>query len=173
MIFGSGDAMTMKRTADGSTYVDTATEKRFDGVSWVDLTVAKKFDGVSWTDIAFPGGGGGTGLSATASVGTVFGSEFRLQPPTAPAVLTVGSDTPSQVTITASGGTGPYTYAWTHLSGDSAIQVVNPTGATTGFVANLGKNQSKSATKRCTITDAAMASVTVDIGVTLQYTVES
>lgn len=148
--------------------VDTATEKRWNGSAWVDLTIAKRWNGSAWIDIAFPGGGG-SGLSATVSDGSVFGSEFRLSPPAQPSVLAVGSDNPPSVTVTATGGTGPYTYAWSHVSGDSAVQVLSPTAATTAFIANCGKNQTKAAVKRCTVTDSLLASVTVDVNVSLTY----
>lgn len=163
--------MTMK-WFDGSVWIDLTTAKWFDGANWIDLTLAKWFDGANWIDIPLPGGGGG-GLSATVSDSTVFGSELRVQPPVAPAVLTVGSDSPSTVTVSATGGTGPYTYAWIHVSGDSAVQVGAPTSGLTGFVGNIGKNQSKSAVKRCVVTDSLGATAIVDVSVTLTYTVES
>lgn len=163
--------MTMKKTTDGVSYTDTSTEKRFDGSSWIDLTVAKRFDGSAWIDITFPGGGGG-GLSATVNDGTVFGSEFRLSPPAQPAVLTVGSDNPSTVTVTPTGGTGPYTIAWTHESGDNAVQVAAPTSFTTGFLANVGKNQTKAAVKRATVTDSLGATFALTVSVSLTYIYE-
>lgn len=164
--------MTMKKTLDGSTYTDTTTEKRFDGASWIDLTIAKRFDGSAWIDIAFPGGGGGA-LSATVNDSTVFGSEFRLAPPAQPAVLAVGSDNPSTVTVTPTGGTGPYTILWTHEDGDSAVQVLAPTSFTTGFIANVGKNQSKGCVKKATVTDSLGATAVLFVGVTLQYIYET
>lgn len=148
--------------------VDTATEKRWDGAAWIDLTVAKRWNGSAWVDIAFPGGGG-SGLSGTASTGSLYGMESRLSPPSQPAVLAVGTDSPSTVTVTASGGTGPYTYGWYHVSGDSAVQPTAATSATTGFVANVGKNQIKRAIKRCVITDSLGATFGIDVSVTLEY----
>lgn len=162
--------MTMKKY-DGASFADTTTEKRFDGGSWQDLTIAKRFDGASWVDIAFPGGGG-AGLSATVSAGSVSGFEFRLAPPAQPAVLTVGSDSPSTVTVTPTGGTGPYTITWFHVSGDSAVQVSAPTSMTTGFFANVGKNQSKSATKGAEVRDSLGAVAYISVSVHLEYIYE-
>lgn len=157
---------------NGGAQVDVVVRKFWNGSSWVDIGLAKFWNGGSWVDITFAGGGGGAGLSATVSAGSVQGTEFRVSPPAWPAVLTVGSDTPSTVTVTPSGGTGPYTYAWTHESGDSAVQVTAPTSATTGFVGNIGKNQTKSAIKRCTVTDSLGATTSVTVSVTLEYIFE-
>lgn len=161
--------MTMKRW-DGGSFVDLTIRRRWDGANWIDLTIARKWDGANWIDIAFPGGGG-VGLSATVDDGSVFGSEFRIGPGQ-PAVLTVGSDTPTNVTVTPAGGTGPYTYSWSHVSGDSAVQVLSPSAATTAFVANCGKNQTKAAVKRCTVTDSLSATAFVDVSVSLTYIFE-
>lgn len=162
--------MTLKRWT-GSAFTDLTQLKRWNGSAWVDLTLLKKWNGSAWVDVPLPGGGGAT-LNATISNGSAYGAEFRLSPPAQPSVLTVGSDSPSQVTVSATGGTGPYSYLWTHESGDSAVQVVAPTSATTGFVANVGKSQSKSAVKRCTITDSLGATTAVLCSVTLEYIYE-
>lgn len=161
--------MTMKRW-DGASQIDLTVAKRWDGANWIDLTIARRWDGANWIDIPLPGGGGG-GLSATVSDGSVFGTEIR-NGPGQPAVLAVGSDSPGNVTVTPTGGTAPYTYAWSHVSGDSAVQVLSPSAATTAFIANVGKNQTKAATKRCTVTDAALATTTVDVLVSLSYIFE-
>lgn len=149
---------------------NTATEKRWNGSAWIDLTIAKRWDGSAWVDIAFPGGGG-VGLAATVNDGSVFGSEFRIGAGQ-PAVLTVGSDNPTNVTVTPTGGTGPYTYSWSHVSGDSAVQVLSPSAATTAFTATCGKNQTKAAVKRCTVTDSLLATAFVDVSVSLTYIFE-
>lgn len=161
--------MTMTRW-NGTADVALTVAERWNGSSWVPLTVAERWNGSAWVAITLPGGGGGA-LSATVSAESVAGSEFR-SGPGQPAVLTVASDTPAQVTVTPTGGTGPYTYAWTHESGSSAVQVDAPTAATTGFTANIGKNQSRTAVKRCTVTDSLLATFHVLVTITLDYVFE-
>lgn len=154
--------MTLKRW-DGAAYQDIAAIKRWDGASWVDLTVLKRWDGVAWVDIALPGGGGG--LSATASAGSAEGSVFFPEP--APLFAGVGTSTTITVTATGGMGAGP-TYSWARVSGDSGISATAPTSATTGFFANVGKNQELSAVFRCTVTRGVEV-VSVDVSVYLAY----
>ena len=149
--------MTLKRW-DGAAYVDLTTLKRWDGASWVDITLLKRWDGASWVDITLPGGGGG-GLSATASPGSATGAV------TNSSLFTVV--TSNSVTVTATGGTAPYTYAWTRVSGDSAPTPSSYTAAGVYWSASVGRDQERTATWRCTVTDAALDTATVDVGVTL------
>lgn len=160
--------MTLKRF-DGAVYVDLTTRKRFDGASWIDMTVAKRFDGAVWVDI--PLGGGGA-ISATVSHGEVFGEEV-LVGAGQPVFTTVVSQAPATVTVTPTGGTGPYTHSWAVVSGSSGTSAINPTSATTGFEALLGRNQSTSAYLRDTVTDSLSATTYVDVLVHLQYIYES
>jgi hypothetical protein len=78
--------------------------------------------------------------------------------------------TTSSVTATPSGGTSPYTYAWTQLSGD-AISCNSPSAATTTFVASaLDVGEYRYATYRCTVTDATAATAAADLVVAIQHT---
>lgn len=156
--------MTMKRWDGGSWNTDLTTRKRWDGASWVDLTVARRWDGASWVDIAFPGGGGGS-FSATISDGNPYGDVFDPMP--APLFKPVTS---SSTTVTPSGGTGPYTYSWSRISGDSAVSADSPTAATTTFSANVPREGFRTAVYRCTITDSLAATTFVDATVLLEYT---
>ncbi|MDR7101530.1 hypothetical protein [Croceicoccus sp. BE223] len=76
---------------------------------------------------------------------------------------TVGSTatlTSEAVTAVAVGGTGPYSYAWTKLSG-GAITINSPAAATTTFTAaSMGIGESRTAYFLCTVTDAATDTVT-------------
>jgi hypothetical protein len=81
---------------------------------------------------------------------------------------TFASGTTSSTTVTPSGGTAPYTYAWALLTGDT-LTVNSPTAATTTFTATgLTSGQSKSATYRCTVTDSAALTATVDVSITVE-----
>lgn len=154
--------MTMKRW-DGGLFVDTSIQKRWDGANWVDLTIARRWDGANWIDIAFPGGGGGV-LSATISTNFVFGNVLVVEP--APLFKNIHT---SEATITATGGTGPYTYFWQRISGDSAIIPVSTTSATISFTANAPKNQPLEAVWVCTITDSVLATFQVAVTANIMY----
>lgn len=157
--------MTAKRW-DGAAYIDLTVAKRWDGAAWVDLTVAKRWDGAAWQDI--PGVfGGGSGFSATSDKSLVSGNTFEAEP--APLFKNITSDA---VTVTATGGTGPYTYAWTRVSGSSAISAGTPSADATTFSANVPKNLERIGVWRCTVTDSLAATASVDVSVELTYTTD-
>lgn len=96
------------------------------------------------------------GVTVTASPSSVFKTG------------TTTSLTTSSVTASASGGTAPYTYAWTKLSGGS-ITANSASSATTTFTASgLGLGENRTATFRCTVTDAASQTGTVDVTVEIE-----
>lgn len=95
------------------------------------------------------------GLSAIASVGSI--SHVYSGASTA---------TSESTTITPSGGTPGYTYAWTRVSGSTDISADSASAATTTFsVTGMVDGETASATFRCTVTDSASATYTVDIPV--------
>lgn len=76
------------------------------------------------------------------------------------------SATTNPVTVTGSGGTGPYTYAWSLLDYTSAIPptATAPTSATSSFFqTGMAAGDVENSTWRCTVTDANGASGSVDI----------
>lgn len=150
--------MALKRW-DGAAYVDLTTLKRWDGAAWVDLTIAKRWDGAAWQDLA-GFGGGGSGFSVTVSPGAAVGLLFTPEP--ASLFQTV---TTSNVTASAAGGTGPYTYSWTYVSGSSAHIPSNPSGATTNWSATQPKNSTRQSVWRVTATDSLSATATADVAV--------
>jgi hypothetical protein len=99
---------------------------------------------------------GGTAFAASASPTFAFGSTSGS-----------GSATTYATTVTASGGTAPYTYAWSLIAHDhpTAIPTINsPTSATTTFTqTNMHKDAIYTATFRCTVQDSAAHSTTVDV----------
>lgn len=149
--------MTLKRW-DGAAMVDLTTLKRWDGAAFVDLTIAKRWDGAAFQDIA--GFGGGSGFSVTVSPGTAVGSLFTPEP--AGLFQTV---TTNNVTAAAAGGTGPYTYSWTYVSGSSAHIPSNSSAATTNWSATQPKNSVRQSVWRVTATDSLGATATADVAV--------
>lgn len=105
------------------------------------------------------GGGGSTGSSLTAVANDTFVIGSRTG---------IGSVTTPAVTVTASGGNAPYTYAWTRTTdGDQALSANTPSGASTTFtgsIAFLGSFLQD--TFRCRVTDSVGA--TADVYVTAQ-----
>ncbi len=76
------------------------------------------------------------------------------------------SATTNPVTVTGSGGTGPYTYAWSLLDYTSAIPptATAPASATSSFFqTGMIAGDVESSTWRCTVTDANGATGFVDI----------
>ena len=66
------------------------------------------------------------------------------------------------VTVTPAGGTGPYTYAWTYVSGD-AVTVFSPSSAATKFLSAT----SAEAVYKCTVTDSLLATAVVNVGISI------
>lgn len=66
-----------------------------------------------------------------------------------------GTGTPStnNVTASVSGGTAPYTYAWSYVSGDT-FTTSNPTSATTHWSKSVGINDIFTGVYKCTVTDS-------------------
>jgi hypothetical protein len=95
----------------------------------------------------------GGALVATVNRSSVFGSRSG-----------AGTATTNSVTVTASGGTGPYTYAWANVTGD-AFTVTSPTAATTTFSIVLSLDDYRTAEYRCTVTDSLAATYAVDVSV--------
>jgi len=66
------------------------------------------------------------------------------------------------VTVTPAGGTGPYTYSWTYVSGD-AVTVLSPSSAATKFLSAT----SAEAVYKCTVTDSLLATAVVNVGISI------
>ena len=92
-------------------------------------------------------------VSPTAAEGLFVNSPASLIPSTR--IITSDS-------VTASGGTG--SYAWTRISGSTAVSADAPSSATTTFSATVSVNTVESATFRCT-----SGAETFDVPVSLNY----
>ena len=66
------------------------------------------------------------------------------------------------VTVTPAGGTGPYTYSWTYVDGDT-VAVLSPTSAATRFSSATGAE----AVYKCTVTDSLAATAVVNVGISI------
>lgn len=77
--------------------------------------------------------------------------------------------TSSTAYATPTGGTSPYTYAWTKVGGDT-MTATNPTSASTAFRLGVGPGDSKSATYRCTVTDSLGQTASGTVNITLTNT---
>ncbi len=151
--------MTGKRW-NGTAYVDLTTFKRWNGTSWVDLTVGKRWDGASWVDMGLYG----STLSAGVNNTNFFRVIVILHGPTVTRV-----NTTTAAIVTPTGGTGPYTYVWTKVSGASSIEANSPTSSTTSFGAFVNKDTTLQAVMRCTVSDSLSATAFVDVNVSLTY----
>ena len=99
---------------------------------------------------------------------TVAAGSFTNDPPSnAPTSRTVSTSPTS--TATASGGAGGYTYAWTRISGSTAITASNPSSASTTFSGSVPINTLITAVFRCTVTDSASNTASQDVSVSLAY----
>jgi hypothetical protein len=85
---------------------------------------------------------------------------------------TAATLTTASTTVTPSGGTAPYTYAWTFVSGDS-FTITSASAATTTFSATLNEDEFVSGIYRCTVTDSTGGTpltATADVPVTITRT---
>lgn len=83
-------------------------------------------------------------------------------------ILGTGAVTTDSATVTPSGGTGPYTYAWAYVSGYASFTTNSPTSATTTWTGSITlPGQDRSAVYRCTVTDSLAATASVTIGVSI------
>ena len=80
-----------------------------------------------------------------------------------------GTTTSAAVTGTPVGGTAPFSYAWTRISGDAQITAGSPAAAATTFSAACFDGIMYSAIFRLTVTDANGATASRDVQVDLTW----
>jgi len=81
------------------------------------------------------------------------------------------SITSANTTVTATGGTTPYTYSWVRTSGSSLISANSASAATTSFTGTtLASGTTYEALFTCTVTDNVAATATATVTVSLTRT---
>jgi len=123
--------------------------------------VTSQIDAISANVTAVSGAASAGSLTASVSPLSAYGDS-----------LTAGPVTTNSVTVTPTGGTGPYTYAWAKESGDT-FTVNTPTGATTTFSTQTDvsdTNLSESAIYGCLVTDSLSATFVVEVNVYAGFT---
>lgn len=114
-----------------------------------------------------PSSGGISG----AALGTSATLSAYATPTIASSTGSGASQTTNSVTVNPSGGTPGYSYLWTWQAGGSGITITSSTSASTTFSATgLTEPSTRTGTARCTITDAALNTFTVDVSVTITRT---
>jgi len=79
-----------------------------------------------------------------------------------------GSVTTDTATATPTGGTGPYTYLWSYVSGDAGLSANTGTSAATNWTGSItALGQDKTAVWRVTVTDSLAATATSTVGVSV------
>ena len=122
----------------------------------------------------------GAGFNADSAQNMSIGAALAASvAPTSAAILFVNNPasnspasrvlTTNSVTASATGGTAPYVFSWTHIAGSTAVTADTPSDAITTFTATVNINTQLDATFRVTVTDAALSTTTVDVPVTLRY----
>jgi hypothetical protein len=95
----------------------------------------------------------------------VFLSKSAGVPPSSPTTLTT-----APTTATASGGTAPYTYAWTWINGGTGITIDSPTSASTTFSGtHVSDGTVLSGTALITVTDNVSDTATYVVVVQLSW----
>lgn len=71
--------------------------------------------------------------------------------------------------LTASGGVGPYTYAWAYVSGSTGVsQSGAPPQSKTFYGSTMTVGEARTAVFRATATDSLGSTATVDVSVTVE-----
>lgn len=123
----------------------------YTGGAWRSLSSAFIYVGGQWKRITRAEGYvGGAWKSAAAFLPAL---TVTIDAPNTMVVTTTGVAISDPITAVPSGGSAPYTYTWSRISGTSG-DITSPSAATTTFSAYLSTGASEDATFRCTVTDA-------------------
>jgi len=128
------------------------------GGSSITYTPATNYTGADSFGFTLTNSGGGSG-SSTVTVTISSGPLTSTVSPTAWSWYKAKSGqvtmSPSTITAVASGGTAPYTFAWTQVSGTGSITATAPSNATTQWSdSSIRPGGTDTAYWICTVTDA-------------------
>lgn len=118
------------------------------------------------TDSALNTASSTAAVAATASV--IPALAFSVPPSDVSSVRSGGGSLTSSVSAgVASGGTAPYSYAWTYVSGD-VFTINSPSSNSTTFTTTLIAGQTKTGVYRLTVTDSVAATVSATVTIELE-----
>lgn len=129
---------------------------------WIRVRAGRNATGAQIYSDTTPGTAGAAGKAAAITTG------FRATASVSSLgkVGTTSSLTTGNVTATPVNGATPFTYAWTWASGGTGLTITASTSATTAVSATgLAVDETRTGVLRCTITDNAAATATVDVSV--------
>ncbi len=151
--FGGSNPISLNEYYAGGTYVPAGTTGTYGAVPSSGTISVRNFYGTSNVPA----------LSVTASDVSAVDSGFA-------ASGTVSSIGESPNT-TPSGGTSPYTYAWTHLGTSSGVTptISSSTAQNPYWVATVNSGDPSVSTWRVTVTDSGARTASDDITVTLTW----
>jgi hypothetical protein len=114
-----------------------------------------------------PSGNGRPGAASVVTTSLVLG----ISPGSATSSGTATSQTTNSVTVNPTGGTAPYTYAWSWHDGGSGITIGAPSSQATNFSATgLGLRETRSGTAQCVVTDNIGQRQTIFVSVQISET---
>lgn len=177
------DVATGELTMEALRYLDdlengadgTSINTLLSGINTVSATASGIISGSVAIDPTITGRGSlseeldatGSNIATTAASASAGALAASVSPTYAFGLSGAGSVVSSTVTVTASGGTAPYTYAWTKKSGLGSVVATDATSAATTFSETLTAGQFRTTIWTCTVTDDVAATTTVDVSVTL------
>lgn len=129
------------------------------GGGWTDVNVYRRNSaGTGWDLVSL-------GLPNLTTSGSGSVTDTVNEPAPATRIVTNGN-----VSVSTTGGFGPFTYTWTRIGGSSAMTVNNGSVRQPVFSATVNKNSTVAADWRCTVYDTQSGrSESIDRTINLSY----